>query len=100
MESSRRFHRQVQGWFQVGVMMSLIGALSGCVQRVAYFPTPAVPVRLGETLHGVDVYVPENGKLIKATATLYAGQWIITHPSEWDDNAKKEFQNVEPNRTK
>ena len=58
--------------------------LQGCSQHVAHFVPPSVPVRLGEELTNVKVYVPgADGTLLEARATLRPGVWISYDPREW-----------------
>lgn len=85
----------------VGLVAGVLGfilifaSLGGCVQRIAHFPKPSLPIRLAEPLKGVKVYVKNTkGELVEATADLYPGLWIFVDPKEWDSAAKAKALNL------
>lgn len=82
-----------------GVTLTLAAILLvGCTAERAYFVPPSVPVRLGEDISGVDVYVKDadTGEMVKATADLIAGMWILVDPDEWTVQDRAEAINLRP----
>lgn len=73
--------------------------LFGCApDRKVFFVPPGVPVRLGEEVRGVRVYVrdAETGNIVPATATLRPGMWIDVDPAEWPDAARAAEMDLTP----
>ena len=64
--------------------------LGGCASREVYFVSATIPVRLGQDLHNVKVFVRDSkGDLIEGVArTIPVGTWCVSDPAEQDDKAK------------
>lgn len=61
----------------------------GCWGSRVYFAQPAIPVRLGQDVRGVRLFVRSpDGTWQEARGDLFAGQHVLTDPADWDDRAK------------
>ena len=68
----------------------------GCTRNQVTFVPPGIPVRLGEDIKDVSVYVKhETEGLIEAKADLLKGMWIIVDPEEWSIEHRTEIMNIE-----
>ncbi len=69
--------------WKAGLIVALCLAMSGCFDSRVYFPRPAVPVRLGEDVHSVRVFIKVGDAWQEAKANLFAGQTIMTDPEDF-----------------
>jgi hypothetical protein len=82
------------------VIVWVVCMLFGCTTEKAHFVPPGVPVRLGEPIRGVRVFVPSANGLVAAKADLYPGMWITVDPAEWPLSDREAAMNLERSEPK